>query len=76
MILESLPHRPDGLANLRAISLMKWSDIADVLEKCRTESLREGEQEIAIRAAQYLINKGISPTSAGNSDENRIQPDS
>ena len=45
-----LDHRPDGLANLRAVTLLRWSDLRDVLY-CVP---RINEQDYARRALNWM----------------------
>jgi len=60
-----LPHRPDGLANLRSLGTLTWVDIVHALEGCVSNAERDDERTIAARAVAWLNKKGIvraSPT--------------
>jgi hypothetical protein len=52
-------HRPDGLANLRAVSLMTWSILANVLRECEGSATRAGDRYFAERARAWLEEKGL-----------------
>ena len=47
-------HRPDGLANLRAVTLLTWSDLAVVLSVARDSVARIDEQHYADRALEWM----------------------
>ena len=47
-------HRPDGLANLRAVTLLTWSDLAVVLSVARDSVARIDEQRYADRALEWM----------------------
>jgi hypothetical protein len=53
-------HRPDGLSNLRAVSLLTWSTLAKVLKSAAASSAREDEKEFAARAVAWLETRGIT----------------
>jgi hypothetical protein len=49
------PHRPDGLPNLRGVSLLRWTDLADILGGvARAHATREDERPYAQRAHDWL----------------------
>ena len=52
-------HRPDGLANLRAVTLLTWSDMAAVLAAARDLIVRFDERHFADRALQWMQTKGL-----------------
>ena len=54
------PHRPDGLVNLRGVSLLTWSDLGDVMSDAATDARREDERAFAVRAGQWLASKGLA----------------
>jgi len=56
-----LPHRADGLENLRGTSLLTWSHLAAALVRTSAQVEREGESEVARRAISYLSSRGIAP---------------
>lgn len=60
-LLSRLPHRRDGLSNLRGIGLLKWIDLAAILSDCSKAAVRENERQTAKRALEWLREKGISP---------------
>jgi hypothetical protein len=52
-------HRPDGLHNLKAISLLTWARLARVLEHSAANSTREDEKGYASRAIAWLKTRNI-----------------
>jgi hypothetical protein len=52
-------HRPDGLANLRGVSLLTWSHLTDVLADAAESAPRDDERGYAERATQWLEARGI-----------------
>jgi hypothetical protein len=52
-------HRPDGLANLRGVSLLTWSHLADVIADAADSSPHADERVYAERAVQWLERRGI-----------------
>ena len=52
-------HRPDRLANLRAVTLLTWSDMAAVLADARDSIVRIDEQHYADRALEWMQAKGL-----------------
>jgi hypothetical protein len=58
-VLRRLPHRPDRLANLRGIGLLRWSDLAAVLAECAEEAPRDDERAYARHAVEWLEGKRI-----------------
>lgn len=47
-------HRPDGLPNLRAVTMLTWSDLAYVLSVARDSVQRMDEQPYADRALKWM----------------------
>ena len=52
-------HRPDCLANLRAVTLLTWSDIAAVFADARDSIVRINERHYAVRALEWMQVKGL-----------------
>jgi len=52
-------HRPDGLANLRGVSLFTWQQVGDTLAEVARSTAREGERTLARRAADWLEERGL-----------------
>jgi hypothetical protein len=52
-------HRPDGLANLCAVSLLTWSNLGTVLKMAKNSATRSEEQSYADRAIQWLDKKKL-----------------
>jgi len=59
-VLRRLPHRPDGLANLRGTGLLRWSQLAAVLAECADAAPRADERAYAQRAVDWLKGKRIA----------------
>ena len=53
-------HRSDGLANLRAVTLLTWSELAAVLADARDSIVRIDEQHYADRALEWMQVKGLA----------------
>ena len=53
-------HRPDRLANLRAVTLLTWSDMAAVFAVVRDHIVRIDEQHYADRALEWMEEKGLA----------------
>jgi hypothetical protein len=63
MLLRRLPHRRDGLANLRGIGRMTWQDVAGVIHDCASgQSLTDLERLAASRTRRWLDLIGIRPS--------------
>jgi hypothetical protein len=52
-------HRPDGLKNLKGVSLLTWAALGKVLEAGSTAAKREDERMYAIRAVTWLRERGF-----------------
>ena len=50
-------HRPDPLANLRAVALLTWSNMAAVFAVVRDSIARIDEQHYAVRALEWKEEK-------------------
>lgn len=59
-IMKRLPHRPDGLLNLKGIGLLTWEDLAAVLSGCTQAATREVERYLAERALDWLQARGVT----------------
>jgi hypothetical protein len=61
-LLRRLPHRHDGLVNLRGIGRMTWQDLLSVLRDCsRAAALDEMERYVTGRTAAWIESLGIRP---------------
>lgn len=58
-ILARLPHRTDGLENLKAVGHVTWRDMEAILRQCEMQAAHEDEKQTAHRAAEWLATKGI-----------------
>jgi hypothetical protein len=62
VLLRRLPHRRDGLANVRGIGRMTWHDVAGIVRDCAgSDSLNELERLAAGRTGDWLDSLGIYP---------------
>jgi len=58
-----LPHRRDGLTNVRGIGRMTWRDVAGIIQDCAdSDSLTDLERFAASRTGRWLESLGIHPT--------------
>jgi len=57
-------HRPDGLANLKSVTLLRWSDLGAVLRAAAKSARREDERGYAERALTWLREKGLLENAA------------
>jgi hypothetical protein len=53
-------HRPDGLENLRAVGLLTWVALAEILDEASREASREDERSYAARALSWLHDRGLA----------------
>jgi hypothetical protein len=61
-LLARLPHRHDGLANVRGIGVLTWSDMAAILRDCAAaRALGEIERFAAARTVRWLESTGVMP---------------
>ncbi len=58
---ERLPHRPDGLANLRATGLLTWANLASILASLPSEGASPFEIACALRCFDWLQEHEIRP---------------
>jgi hypothetical protein len=52
-------HRPDGLTNLVALGELRWTDLGEVLLGASTSAPREDERGYAVRAHEWLNQRGL-----------------
>jgi hypothetical protein len=52
-------HRPDGLVNLKAVTLLTWQDLGSVLRSAGTSARRADECGYADRALSWMQDKGL-----------------
>jgi hypothetical protein len=52
-------HRPDGLQNLKAVTLLRWSDVARVLRQASEGAKRIDERIYADRALRWLTERKL-----------------
>ncbi len=57
--LPSFPHRPDGLKNVKGVGLLRWRDVAGVLDACADGAPRDDERGYARRAAGWMRERGL-----------------
>ncbi len=63
MLRRRLPHRRDGLMNLRGIGVMSWRDVAGIVDDCAgSDSLSDLERFAARRTGRWLDSLGIHPS--------------
>ncbi len=53
------PHRPDGLSNLRAVTILTWGALGAVLDEAAKSAWRKDERAYAERALSWLGQKGL-----------------
>lgn len=62
VLARRLPHRRDGLTNVRGIGRMTWRDVASIIRDCaESGSLSDLERFAASRTEQWLDSLGIHP---------------
>jgi len=54
-------HRPDGLQNLRGVSRLTWSNLAEVLDDAAQYAALDAEKQYASRALGWMRERGLSP---------------
>ncbi len=52
-------HRPDGLSNLRAVTLLTWAHLGKILQQGRDSARRHDERGYAERALSWMEKKGL-----------------
>jgi hypothetical protein len=60
VVREKLPHRTDGLTNLRAIGQLTWQDLANTLTHTTEAAGCEDERDYAARALRWLRERGLA----------------
>lgn len=53
-------HRPDGLANLKGVSILTWAMLSRVMSGAATSTARDDERGYAERACKWMAAKGLS----------------
>lgn len=62
VLARRLPHRRDGLANIRGIGRMTWRDLAAIVRDCaESSSLSDLERFAASQIERWLDSLGIHP---------------
>lgn len=57
--VPSLDHRPDGMNNIKGCGLLRWRDVADVLQAAADRAPRDDERGYARRAAGWMKERGL-----------------
>jgi hypothetical protein len=57
--LPPLAHRPDGMKNVKGCGLLRWRDVADVLQVCGNSTPRDDERGYARRAVGWMRERGL-----------------
>jgi hypothetical protein len=57
--VPSLPHRPDGMKNIKGCGLLRWRDIAQVLLAAADGAPRDDERGYARRAEGWMRERGL-----------------
>jgi len=61
-LIRRLPHRRDGLMNVRGIGRVTWRDVASIIRDCaEAGSLGELERFAAGQTIRWLDSLGIHP---------------
>ena len=63
IVRTKLLHREDGLQNLIGVGLLYWSDLVDIFQDARSQTVRGDEAVFAERAIQWLQTRHITGTS-------------
>jgi hypothetical protein len=56
---ELQSHRPDGLTNLQAVTLLTWAQLGTVLKQAMTSATRADERGYSQRLIEWLSGKGL-----------------
>ena len=56
---ELKSHRPDGLINLQAVTLLTWSQVGAVLKQAAASSMRDDERGYSQRLIEWLAGKDL-----------------
>jgi hypothetical protein len=67
-------HRPDGLQNLKAVGLLTWSMLAEVLREAANAAPREDERTYAERAVGWLRDRGLDVLTTKVPDQHAARP--
>lgn len=62
---QRLPHRPDGLANVRAVGFLTWSNLASVLTSLPADDVSPFELACAKRCVDWLQERHTRPEPNG-----------
>jgi hypothetical protein len=54
-----LSHRSDGMKNIKGVGLLRWRDVAAVLDACADGAPRDDERGYARRAAGWMRERGL-----------------
>jgi hypothetical protein len=57
--LPALPHRPDGMKNIKGVGLLRWRDVAEVLQAAADDAPRDDERGYARRAVGWMRERGL-----------------
>jgi hypothetical protein len=57
--VPELPHRPDGMKNIRGVGRLVWKDLAAVLQAAADGAPRDDERGYARRAAGWMKERGL-----------------
>lgn len=57
--IPKLDHRPNGMANIKGIGLLRWADLAAILTACALEAPRPRERAYADRALAWLRERNV-----------------
>ena len=58
--IPSLVHRPDGMKNIKGVGLLRWRDVAEVLDACAEGAPRDDERGYARRAVGWMRERGLA----------------
>jgi hypothetical protein len=58
--LPQLAHRPDGMQNVKGCALLRWKDVAAVLQAAADGAPRDDERGYARRAAGWMKERGLA----------------
>ena len=57
--VPSLPHRPDGMRNIKGCGLLRWRGVAEVLAAAANTAPKDDERGYARRAAGWMKERGL-----------------
>ena len=58
--IPTLVHRPDGMKNIKGVGLLRWRDVAEVLDACAEEAPRDDERGYARRAVGWMRERRLA----------------